>query len=402
MTAFSQEMRTVMNKSKAKIRVGVVGFGGQGSVYVGFLKAGLVKNGILSAVCDINSDKLDAQYKKFHLKCSKFTDYEEMFKSGCVDAVIVTTPHYLHPVIVGEALRNNIHAMSDKPAGVYTKQVKEIIALSDEHPELYCGLMLNQRTNNTFRKIRKMISDGVIGEIKRINWVITDWYRPQSYFDSSPWRATWVGEGGGVLFNQAPHQLDLLQWITGMMPVKIRAFCHFGKWHDIETEDDVTAYLEYENGASGMFITSTADYPGTNRLEILGTKGKLVCDNAKNLTFYKSKTDERDFNDNYKGGFGTPGKKVKHIHTRKISGMHLEVINNFVSSIYNGSDLNIKYKEGLNGVEIADAMLLSQWLDKSISLPIDDDLYWSELQKRIGKSQLRNVKDKILETKGTY
>lgn len=387
---------------KPKIRVGIVGFGSQGSIYTGFLAAGLVKNGCLAAVCDINEEKLEKQYKKLHLKCRKFTDYKEMFRSGEVDAVIVTTPHYLHPVVVSEALDNGIHVMSDKPAGVYTLQVKEAINKAKEHPELYCGLMLNQRTHNTFKKMKQMIADGEIGEIKRINWIITDWYRAQSYFDSSPWKATWVGEGGGVLFNQAPHQLDLLQWVVGMMPQKVRAFCHFGKWHNIETEDDVTAYLEYENGATGTFITSTADYPGTNRLEILGTKGKLVCTDAKKLDFYKSKTDEREFNKTYEGGFGTPGQKKKRIHTRKISVMHLEVINNFVSSIYNQTELKIKYSEGLGGVEIADAMLLSQWLDKEITLPVDDELYYAELQKRVAESSFRTATDKVLNTSGTY
>ena len=387
---------------KDKIRVGIIGLGNQGSVYAGFFNAGLVKHGTLAAVCDVNREKLEAQAKKLRLRCEKFTDYKEMFRSGRVDAVIVTTPHYIHPTIVSDALDHGVHVMSDKPAGVYTLQVKEAIRKAEAHPELYCGLMLNQRTHATFRKMKRMIADGEIGEIKRVSWLITDWYRAQSYFDASPWKATWVGEGGGVLFNQAPHQLDLLQWIVGMMPVRIRAFCHFGKWHDIETEDDVTAYLEFANGATGTFITSTGDYPGTNRLEILGTKGKLVCTDAKKLVFYKSKQDEREFNASYKGGFGTPGKKKKRIFTKKLSLMHLEVINDFVSSICNHTELKIKYSEGLNGVEIADAMLLSQWLDQAVTLPIDDGLYYAELQKRIAGSSMREANDAVLDTKGTY
>ncbi|MBQ9506174.1 MAG: Gfo/Idh/MocA family oxidoreductase [Clostridia bacterium] len=387
---------------KNKLRVGIIGLGSQGSVYAGFFKAGLVKNGTLAAVCDLNREKMEAQAKKLHLKCRQFTDYRELLQSGCVDAVIVTTPHYLHPEIVCEAVDRGIHVMSDKPAGVYTLQVKEAIRKAQAHPEVYCGLMLNQRTHGTFKKMKQMIADGEIGEIKRVNWLITDWYRAQSYFDASPWKATWVGEGGGVLFNQSPHQLDLLQWIVGMMPVKIRAFCHFGKWHDIETEDDVTAYLEFENGATGTFVTSTGDYPGANRLEILGTKGKLVCTDARKLVFYKSKQDEREFNAAYKGGFGTPGKKKKRVFTKKISVMHLEVINDFVSSVCDHTELKIGYSEGLNGVEIADAMLLSQWLDREVTLPIDDALYYAELQKRIANSSLRDANDAVLNTIGTY
>ena len=387
---------------KKKVRIGIIGFGGQGSLYVGFLKAGLVKNAVLGAVCDINSEKLDSRCEKFRLKCPRFTDHMEMLKSGEVDAVIVTTPHYYHPPIVVDALNCGIHAMSDKPAGVYTKQVKEMIAAADAHPELVFGLMLNQRTNKVYRRMREMIAEGKIGEIKRVNWLITDWYRAQSYFDSSPWRATWKGEGGGVIFNQAPHQLDLLQWITGMMPVSMQAHCHFGKWHNIETEDDVTAYMEFPNGATGVFITSTADYPGTNRLEVLGTKGKLVCTNGNSLDFYESKKDEREFNETYKGGFGNPGSRKKHVMTRRISGQHLEVLNNFASAIAGKKELFVNGREGLLGVEIADSMLLSQWLGRAVEVPVDDELYYSELMKRVETSSLRQAEETVLDTKGTF
>lgn len=386
-----------------KARIGIVGFGNQGSAYVRLLKAGLVKNGTLGAVCDINPQKLEAQYEKFKLKCPKFTSHEEMFKSGTVDAIVVTTPHYFHPPIVIDALNAGLHAMSDKPAGVYTKQVKEMIEAAKAHPNQLFAIMFNQRTNKAYQKMREMIADGELGEIKRVNWIITDWYRSQSYYDSGSWRATWKGEGGGVLFNQCPHQLDLLPWIVGMMPCKMQANCHFGKWHDIEVEDDVTAYMEFPNGATGVFITSTADYPGTNRLEILGTKGKLVCEKGQRLTWYESKKDERDFNRDYKGGFGAPGMKKRVLMRRSISKMHLEILTNFASAIVGKEPLKVSGFDGINGVEMMDSMLLSQWLGKAVGLPIDDDLYFAELSKRIETGrELKNDDGKVLDTKGTY
>ena len=386
-----------------KARIGIIGFGNQGSAYVRLLKTGLVRNGELAAVCDINEAKLDAQCEKFGVKCPKFTDHKRLLESGIVDAVIVTTPHYFHPPIVIDALNAGIHAMSDKPAGVYTKQVKEMMDVAKARPELVFAIMFNQRTNKAYQRMRQMIADGDLGDIKRVNWIITDWYRSQSYYDSGAWRATWKGEGGGVLFNQAPHQLDLLPWILGMMPCKMQAHCHFGKWHNIETEDDVTAYMEFPNGATGVFITSTADFPGTNRLEILGTKGKLVCENGQLLTFYDSAQDERDFNATYKGGFGTPEMNKKVLMRRHVSKMHLEILQNFANAVVGKEPLKVSGFDGINGVEMMDAMLLSQWLGKAVDMPIDDDLYLEELNKRIATGrELKTDAGTVLDTKGTY
>ena len=407
-----------MKKANKPARIGIVGFGNQGSAYVALLTGGikigsfelklpgvkLVKNGVLGAVCDINPEKLEAQYKKFHLTCPKYTDYKEMIESGNIDAVIVTTPHYFHPEVVIYALEHGLHAMSDKPAGVYTKQVKEMNAVAakiqKKDPNRLFAIMFNQRTNNAYKFMKKTIAEGGIGELKRFNWIITDWYRSQSYYDSSAWRATWKGEGGGVLFNQAPHQLDLLSWILGVMPCMIDTHCHFGKWHDIEVEDDVTAYMEFPNGATGVFITSTADAPGTNRLEILGTKGKLVSDGSS-VEYYRNSVDEREFNKNYKGGFGKISSK-KTVKRFKPSLQHLEIINNYCNAICGLEPLKVRGEEGINGVEVMDAMLLSTWLDKPVSVPIDDDLYLAELDKRRATGRVKETKDVVLDTRGTY
>ena len=395
-----------------KVRFGIIGVGNMGSSHAKTFLSGKVENGVLTAICDLKSaktDKILAMEFDGAKDVAVFTDYKEMLASSLCDAVIVAVPHYDHPRLTIDALNAGMHVICEKPAGVYTKQVKEMNEVAATSDKLFT-MMFNQRTNCVYRKMREMVQNGELGEIKRINWIITTWYRPQSYYDSGDWRATWRGEGGGVLFNQCPHQLDLLQWVTGMMPARVHSFCHFGKWHDIEVEDDVTAYLEYENGATGVFITSTGDTPGTNRFEILGDKGKLVCETVRNadgkkqdaLTFTRLEMPEREFNATYKGGFGEPKSETVVVETDGKNEQHAGILNNFANAILGSEPLFVDGKEGIRGVELMDSMLLSTWLGKTVSLPIDDDLYLDELNKRIATGRKKESVDVVLDTEGTY
>ncbi len=237
-----------------KIRFGIIGIGNMGSIHSNNFKKGLIKNGVLTAACDLKPERLEWVRENIGPDVALFSDADDMMKSGKVDAVLVAVPHYLHPPMAIEALKNHLHVLVEKPAGVYTRQVREMNRAAERSDRVF-GIMFNQRTNPLYRKAKDLVASGKLGEIKRTNWIITDWSRTQSYYDSGDWRATWAGEGGGVLMNQSPHQLDLWQWICGM-PKRVRAFCNVGKFHDIEVEDDVTAYVEYENGATGVFITS--------------------------------------------------------------------------------------------------------------------------------------------------
>lgn len=395
-----------------KVRFGIIGVGNMGSSHAKNFLSGKVENGVLTAICDLKSaktDKILAMEFDGAKDVAVFTDYKEMLASGLCDAVIVAVPHYDHPRLTIDALNAGMHVICEKPAGVYTKQVKEMNEVAATSDKLFT-MMFNQRTNCVYRKMREMVQNGELGEIKRINWIITTWYRSQSYYDSGDWRATWRGEGGGVLFNQCPHQLDLLQWVTGMMPARVHSFCHFGKWHDIEVEDDVTAYLEYENGATGVFITSTGDTPGTNRFEILGDKGKLVCETVFNadgkkqdaLTFTRLEMPEREFNATYKGGFGEPKSETVVVENDGKNEQHVGILNNFANAILGSEPLFVDGKEGIRGVELMDSMLLSTWLGKTVSLPIDDDLYLDELNKRIATGRKKESVDVVLDTEGTY
>jgi predicted dehydrogenase len=311
--------------------------------------------------------------------------------------VIICVPHYFHPDLAILAMDNNLHCIVEKPAGVYTLQVKEMLK-RHETSDKVLGIMFNQRTNPVFKKMREIIQNGTIGEIKRTNWIITNWYRTQDYYDSGSWRATWAGEGGGVLYNQAPHNLDLFQWVVGMMPSKVRAFCHFGKWHDIEVEDDVTCYCEYPNGATGVFITTTADAPGTNRFEVTGTKGTLIMDfnpdeKVFNLYHRELEVDEREHCVTAKGFTAPPFKPTVKVDTDGPNPQHVGICNNVANTILGLEELYAPASDGICGVQLANAMLLSTWLDKEVDIPFDDELFYEELKKRIAISKPHEVKN---------
>ena len=263
------------------------------------------------------------------------------------------------------------------------------------------SMMFNQRANPIYRKAKEMVSSGELGELKRSVWIITDWYRPQSYFDAGTWRATWKGEGGGVLLNQDPHQLDLWQWICGM-PTSVSANCYFGKYHNIEVEDDVTAFTEYKNGATGVFITSTGEAPGSNRFEISGDMGKIVIENDK-LTFFKLEMSERKFNKEFKGGFGQPEFTVEEIPIEAQDPKHKGITQNFVNAILNDEPLIAPGPEGINSLTLSNAMLLSSWLGEKLELPIDGELFKKMLGQKISESNVEKKESGItLNTEGTY
>lgn len=383
-----------------EVKFGVIGLGNMGKIHADSLFNGKITNGRLAAVADTDSTKLDRAKDAYGEGMAYFGSGEELIDSGMVDAVIVATPHYSHPELSIRALKRGVHTVCEKPAGVYTNQVKQMNEIAGQSDAVFT-LMFNQRTNCIYRKMRELILMGELGQIKRINWIITNWYRSQSYYDSSEWRATWKGEGGGVLANQCPHQLDLLQWVTDMMPSNIHAFCHYGKWHDIEVEDDVTAYLEYANGATGVFVTSTADAPGSNRLEITGTLGQLICEDDK-LKFVKLTQDERVFNSEYKGGFGAPKSEVVEVVTDGKNPQHNGILNNFANAVLGLEPLFVDGKEGIKGVEIMNGMLLSSWLNEKVKLPVDGKLYEKELAKRISASTVKKSGNKILDAQGTF
>lgn len=371
-----------------KIRLGIIGCGNIGKVHTDNIVNGSCPEVELSAVCDLKKERIDEILEK-KADVSVFYDAEEMMDSGKIDSVLVAVPHYDHPKYAIMAMKKGLNVLIEKPAGVYTKQVEEMNAVAKECNVVF-GIMMNQRTNCIYRKMREIVKSGVLGEIKRTNLIITDWYRPQIYYDSGDWRATWSGEGGGVLLNQCPHNLDLWQWICGM-PTKIHAKLHYGKWHDVEIEDDVSAYCEYANGATGVFVTTTGDTPGTNRFEITLEKGKLIAEDGV-LKMWENEMTEKEFSKTNDNPFARPGFTYTEVETDGENPQHKGVLNQFADAILHGGELVARGEEGINGLTISNAMHLSSWLDKEIDLTnFDSDLFYEELKKRIATSRRKTT-----------
>ncbi len=384
-----------------KIKLGIIGIGNMGSAHAKNIVAGKCPDFDLVAVADIKPQRLEWAKKELNPEIKCFDTAEEMLDSGLINACMVCVPHYSHPKYAIACMKRGIHVMVEKPAGVYTKQVKEMNEEAKKHPEVVYGMMFNQRTNCIYRKMRELVQSGKYGNIRRTNWIITDWYRPQCYYDSGDWRATWSGEGGGVLLNQCPHQLDLWQWICGM-PVKVQSHLQYGLWHDIEVEDDVTTYVEYSNGATGVFVTTTGDARGTNRFEIQLDKAKIVAEGDK-LSIWEFDMTEQEFSKTCTNPFGSVAYHSVEPELDGKNPQHVGVINAWGGAILRGEPLIAGGEEGINGLTLSNAMHLSSWLGKEITLPFDEDLYYNELMKRVASSKAKTtVKEVVADTSNSY
>lgn len=383
-----------------KIKLGIIGIGNMGSAHVANIMSGKVPNVELTAICDIDKakcDKMSEQYSDIKV----FGKSDDLIESGLVDAVLIAVPHYDHVPIAVKAFETGLNVLCEKPAGVYTLQVKEMNEAAKKSGKIF-GIMYNQRTNPVYRKLKELIDNGSLGTIKRVSWTITDWYRSQAYHDSCTWRSTWKTEGGGALINQNPHQLDLWQWLFGM-PDRIFAKASFGKYYNIEVEDDVMAYMEYDNGTTGQYITSTGEAPGTNRLEIACDMGKVIIENNE-LMFYRNVVSEREFNKNNTVPFGHPECWECKIPAAFSGPEHVGIFQNFADVLLNGGELIARGEEGINGLTISNAIHLSAWTGKTIELKdFPDDEFYEALQDKIKNSKIVKKEQHIVaDTTSTY
>lgn len=382
-----------------EIRMGVIGVGNMGSAHSKNILEGKVPGMKLAAVADIAPQKLEWAEKNLP-GVPRFSTADELIASGLCDAIIVATPHYFHPTIAISGFEAGLHVLIEKPAGVYTSAVRKMNDAAKKSGKVF-GIMYNQRTNPHFAKMREIVRSGELGEPKRLVWIITNWYRTQAYYDSGSWRATWAGEGGGVLLNQAPHQLDLWQWIFGM-PKRVWAKCKYAQWHNVEIEDDVTAYAEYENGASATFITTTGEYPGTNRLEICGDRAKLVWEGGK-LKMWKLDQPEREVCFTSTQGFATPPVEELEPDCPGTETAHVGILTNFAAAILRGEELLAPGYDGINGLTLSNAMHLSDWTGKMVELPLDEELFEKLLDERRATSKLKAGGEGAPEDiRGTY
>jgi predicted dehydrogenase len=369
-----------------ELRIGIIGLGSMGRNHAEKIIAGDVRECKLTAVCDIDESSL-TKFKE--LRC--FADSHELIISGEVDAVLIATPHYSHTTIGIDALESGLHVLMEKPISVHKADAERLIAAHRNKDQVFAA-MFQQRTSSCYKKLKQLIDKGELGKISRVNWIVTDWYRTEAYYADGAWRASWKGEGGGVLLNQCPHQLDLLQWLCGM-PAKVQGFCGLGRWHDIEVEDQVTAYMEYSNGATGVFVTTTGEAPGTNRLEIAGEMGKMVVENER-LIFIRNEESSIEHSRNFASGFTKPEVWNIDIPIEGTAGRHTEIMQNFVDAVLEGASLIAPAEEGIKSVELANAILYSSLKSEIVDLPMDGREYEKELQRLIAESvyQKRVVK----------
>jgi predicted dehydrogenase len=375
-----------------KVRLGIIGLGAQGGMYAKFIADGLVPSMTVAAIADTDQ-AVRARAGGLYPEAAIFDDYIAMLESGSVDAVITCVPHFLHPEMAIEALNRGIHVLVEKPAGVYTKQVAELNRVAASKPELTFGIMFNQRNNPLYMRLKEIVDNGEIGAIRRSNWIITNWWRPQGYYDQSAWRATWGGEGGGVLVNQAPHQLDLWQWICGV-PQSVYSKVAYGFQRDIAVEDEVTAVADYGNGVTGVFVTATHDLVGTDRFEILGDQGKIVVENSKTATVTRLKKPERELSDamtmdDVMKLFMGQLDAAELYDTEVIEfdspwgAQHSGVLENFAQAVLHGTPLLAPGSDGMKGVRLANAIHLSSWTGTEVSLDFDEDEFLGMLNERI-------------------
>ncbi len=366
------------------VRIGVVGVGNIGTAHARLLAAGKIEGAALTAVCD--RDAARREYAENTFLVPAFSQLSDMLNSGLVDAVLIATPHPLHAAMAAQVLQSGLHVLVEKPVDIAVSRARKLDELAQKTGRVF-GMMFNQRTDPLFQKAREMVQSGVLGELKRTVWVVTNWYRSQRYYDSGGWRATWAGEGGGVLLNQAPHNLDLWQWICGM-PVSVTAFCDTAKYHRIEVEDDVTLFARYENGATGTFITSTGEYPGTNRLEIVGDRGKLVLENGT-LKWWQLAASEREVC--FSAEKGMPGIDTRYAEWKPDAPAagHAGILRNFVNAILHGEPLLAPGTDGKRELTLSNAAYLSEWTgNREITLPFDEEWFDRLLSERMsaGKS----------------
>lgn len=361
------------------MKLAIIGMGIMGCRYAKMISEGYVKNIEITAVTRISEERKEALKEIFDGGALIFQTADELFdaieeKKVEVDSVLIVTPHLSHADLAVKAMKLGLHVLCDKPAGSYSRQARQMKEEANVHKELYFGMMFNQRMNPKYQKIREIVQSGKYGKMIRVSWTITDWYRPDGYYAAGAWRGTWDGEGGGILLNQCPHNLDLLQWICGM-PLEVQAFCNEGKYHDIPVEDEVTAYFTFENGATGTFYSTTGEASAINRLEISMEDALLVFENGE-LKVRELKVHEAEYRKIATDFFAQPEGEWKEITCEGIDMAHVGILQNFTDAVDGGAELLVDGREGSKSLMLANAMYLSSWKKQMVNLPqnLDEEI----------------------------
>lgn len=368
------------------IRVGIAGIGYIAEEYIKLFSQGKIKGAVISALSSRNYSHMMEIKTNYHLEGAiLFTDYEAMLDSGKIDMVMICTPHFYHPTMAIRSIERGIHTMIEKPVGIFPDELRAFMNCVKSHPDTLSGVLYCKRANPAFTRLKQLLDTGEIGDLKRVTWIITDMYRPQVYFDANPWKGTFRGEGGGLMMTQVSHQIDLLVWLFGL-PSALQAFCYIGRERKIEVENEVTIIMEYPNNSTGQFIASSHECPGSNRLEVIGSKGQAILENESCLTYRSLQMDEKDYAIHSKEVYG----RIPYTEKQAVFGspentvMQAGIINNFISAISDRVPVLCPVQEAVNTQLFIQGAYLSAWKQTMLQFPFDSAAYTEELTKRLG------------------
>ena len=366
------------------VRIGIAGIGYIAEEYIKLFTQGRISGAVITALSSRNESHMRETAEKYGLDASLFTDYDAMLKSGCIDMVMICTPHFYHPGMAVRAIEAGIHTMIEKPVGVFPEELDQLTDCVRNHPQVQSGVLYCRRANPVFSKIKQLLSQGAVGDLKRVTWIVTDMYRPQCYFDAVDWRGTYSGEGGGMLMNQVSHHIDLLTWLCGL-PERMQAHCYTARQRNIEVENEVSITMEYPGNAIGQFIASTRECPGSSRLELSGSKGQIILDNEKLLTLRTLTVDEQEFAVTTRVPFSSVPytEEVFHFNAADNPTVQAMIINNFISALSGEAQVLCPVEEAVKAQQFIQAAYLSGWQKKMLTLPVDQEAYTQELKKRI-------------------
>ncbi len=296
-----------------------------------------------------------------------FPTLEGMLEAMHPDYVTLCTPHPTHLSLALQCLKAGVSVLIEKPLCCTAAEAEPCLALASER-KLAVGVNFQMRLRPARQRMVHLVSQGCLGSLVRVSLDATDWFRSMAYYRSSPWRATWEGECGGLLMNQAPHDLDLLLSLVGMPERLIAEIANHG--HEIEVEDEVMALLQWRGGAMGQLHLSTRESPGRHLVEIVGTQGSLRLEGDE-LTVIELGTDAGEYSQ-------TTPETMKHPPiTRREQEKHTDtedryrlVHENFRNHLLHGTRLICSAQEALDQVRFANALLLSAIRRKWVATPV--------------------------------
>ncbi|HNT36756.1 MAG TPA: Gfo/Idh/MocA family oxidoreductase, partial [bacterium] len=315
--------------------------------------------------CDVDPDTLQAVSTQYGVP--GFSSHGELLSSGKVDAVVIATPHYFHPPIGIDAFDAGMHVLTEKPMAVTIGAAEKFAAKARESKKVFT-IMFQKRFSGAFQTAKKLVEEKAIGELYRVSMIATG-FRTQRYYDSGAWRATWLHEGGGVIINQASHELDFFTALVGLpsqVCAKVRT-----RLHRIEVEDFGHCIMEFPNGAVGYLCISTDEAPGTHRIELCGDSGRILIDGNKILLSRLDTPSLKDFALQSDTVWGSPKAQTEEVAIPDGKANHGHVLQNFVNTILGKEELVIDGAVGLTELELGNAIHLSSHIGKAVELPLD-------------------------------